>query len=214
MTTADENKFRGNEDKGQAILSRWPILEYDVIPLPMVEGVVTKKDFSLIVAKIDHPKFAQYKESLWVATTHLWSAGIAPDGSQYENNDDIRLLQATEIATYLNRRVGSPRRYILTGDFNTGPKTAPIDLLHRVNRDGSIGTAKFWEGDQALYGDLAREGRPTVAGRKIDYFFAQHKGVHPYDGIGTVLIPASANGGDCHEKILRSWVRFADLTPA
>lgn len=212
MTTADENKFRGYEDKGQAILSKYPILDYDVIPLPVVEGVVTKKDFSLLVAKIEHPKFDKYKESLWVATTHLWSAGLDPDGRLYDNNKEIRELQAKEIATYFNRRVRWARRYILTGDFNTGPKTEPIDLLHRVNQDGSIGRAKFWEGDQALYGGLSREGRPTVNGRKIDYFFAQHKGVDPVDGIGTVLINASANDGDAHDKILHGWVRFTGLT--
>lgn len=214
MTTADENKFRGNEDKGQAILSRFPIVSYHATPLGMLEGVSTGKEFNLLCAKIDHPEFEGYEDDLWVATTHLWSAGLDKNGVAYsgEVNDAIRELQAEAIASHLNPRVKWARKYILTGDFNTGPKTQAIDHLHRVNRDGSVGVAKFWEADQFKgTTQLQRDGRDTVTGRKIDYWFASHSGVNPETGIGMTLHSASENGGDKHDKILNGTVRWTDL---
>lgn len=212
MTTKDENKFRGNEDKGQAVLSRYPIMGMDIVPLPTT-GVVTGKEFNLLAVKIDHPAFLTVKDNLWVATTHLWSAGLAPDGTEYTNNDEIREQQAKAIADYLNPKVGWARKYVLTGDFNTGPKTAPIDLLHRVARNGTVGTAKFWEADQShgIEG-LQRGGRDTVEGRKIDYWFASHTGASPFEnGIDLELVSASENYGDKHDKILHGCVKWTDV---
>lgn len=213
MTTADENKFRGNQDKGQAVLSRYPILSVDVVPLPVTSGVVTQKDFSLVCAQIDHPGFTAL-DDLYVSTTHLWSSGLDPNGVEYpgSTNDAIRELQAQTIADYLNPRVGWSRKYILTGDFNTGPKTAPIDHLHRVNRDGTVGTAKFWEADQYQTGTLQRGGRDTVPGRKIDYWFASFSGAaKDATGIDMTLTTASENGGDKHDKILNGKVKWTNI---
>jgi endonuclease/exonuclease/phosphatase family metal-dependent hydrolase len=217
MTTADENQWRGGQDKGQAVLSPYPILHVDVIPLGMLSGVATGKEFNLLSCKIDHPQFRDVNDSLWVATTHLWSAGHNPDtGQPYsgETNDAIRELQARNMAEHLNPRVGWSRKYILTGDLNTSPKTLPIDHLHRVNRNGTVGsTAKFWEADQShgIEG-LQRAGRDTVEGRKIDYWFASHNGASPFDnGIDMSLHTASENYGDKHDKILHGQVRWTNV---
>ena len=215
MTTADENKLRGNQDKGQAVLSRYPVLDTDVIPLGMLDGVSTGKEFNLLAVKIDHPAFKNVKDSLWVCTTHLWNAGHDKAGNAYskEVNHAIRELQANNIADYLNPRVGWSRKFILTGDLNTSPKTRPIDYLHRVNRNGSIGTAKFWEADQSHgISGLRRGGRYTVEGRKIDYWFASFSGASPYEsGIDMTLHTASENYGSKHDKILNGKVKWTDL---
>lgn len=210
------------EYKGLAILSKHPIINKTVIDL-QPSLVKTGKDFHLLVVTIEHPGFRGSGQTLNVATTHLWSAGHDPNGVLYskEVNRDVRRLQANKIAEYLNPRVGWARRYILTGDFNTSPKTPPIDALHRVNRDGTIGDAKFWEADQAhntALGRLARGGRDTIDGkkpgngRKIDYWFASHRGASPHaEGIDMQLIPTAEAGGVPHDYILRGWVRWPDV---
>lgn len=218
MTTADENKFRGNEDKGQAVFSRYPIVDHHLERLAVPEKVVTQKDFSLLCVQIDHPDFWDVRDTLWICTTHLWSAGLDPDGLLYPSrvNDETRTLQAKQISEYLDHRTNWSRKFILTGDFNTRPKSDAIDYLHRVNRDGTIGTAKFWEGDQSydpmFDGGLGRGGRNTVEGRKIDYFFASHQGANPHNfGIDMTLHPATPNGGAPHAQIIRGWARWRDL---
>jgi len=211
------------EYKGLAILSKYPIIDKTIVDIQPTM-VQTGKDFHMLVVGIDHPAFRDSADTLYVATTHLWSAGIDPTtGVLYPEsvNDDVRRIQANKIADYLNPRVGWSRRYILTGDFNTSPKTPPIDAIHRVNRDGTIGISKFWEADQshnAPDGQLARGGRDTVDGktdgngRKIDYWFASHRGANPHEeGIDMQLYRTAEAGGVPHDYILRGWVRWPDV---
>lgn len=210
------------EYKGLAILSKYPIFDKTIVDL-QPNMVQTGKDFNLLVVGIDHPGFRDSPDKLYVATTHLWSAGHDPEGVLYseEVNRDVRRIQANKIADYLNPRIGWTRRYVLTGDFNTSPKSPPIDVLHRVNRDGSIGVSKFWEADQAQnapMGQLARGGRDTVDGkqpgngRKIDYWFASHRGASPYTtGIDMDLYRTAEAGGVPHDYIMRGWVRWPDV---
>lgn len=210
------------EPKGLAVLTPHAILDHTVVFLDN-QPVVTDKDFNLLSVKIAHPAFTG-TTGCYVATTHLWSGGIDPStGALYPESvdDDVRRLQSNKIVEYLNPRVGWDRKYVLTGDFNTSPKTPPIDNIHRVKRDGTIGTAKFWEADQSQNTtgtDLARGGRDTVAvgtssGRKIDYWFGSHIGATPHeDGIDMELITANENnGGAPHDRILRGWVRWTDV---
>lgn len=208
--------------KGLAVLSPYDVLDSTVVPLGNTP-VVTDKDFNLLSVEIDHPAFRGKTTRCYVATTHLWSGAIDPNtGELYpeSTDDDVRRLQSNKIVEYLDPRVGWDRKYVLTGDFNTSPKTPPIDNIHRVKRDGTIGTAKFWEGDQshnAPDGQLARGGRDTVAvgtnsGRKIDYWFASFRGAGAHEsGIDMDLISASANDGDPHPKILHGWVNWSDV---
>jgi hypothetical protein len=211
------------EPKGLAVLTPHAILDHTVVPLGNTP-VVTDKDFNLLSVQIDHPGFVGTGYGCYVATTHLWSGGIDPStGVLYpeSTDDDVRRLQANKIVEYLNPRVGWARKYVLTGDFNTSPKTPPIDNIHRVKRDGTIGTAKFWEADQSQNTtgtDLARGGRDTVAvgttsGRKIDYWFGSHIGATAHeDGIDMELITADENnGGAPHDRILQGWIRWTDI---
>lgn len=72
------------EYKGEAILSKYPIIDKTVIDLgtPLVE---TGKNFNLLVVAIDHPGFRGSGQTLNVATTHLWSAGHDKNGVLYPN---------------------------------------------------------------------------------------------------------------------------------
>lgn len=219
----EAHEAKEGEEKGLAILSPFQILDYNVVPLGN-HPVITDKEFNLLSARIDHPSFRGKGVGCYVATTHLWSGAKDPGtGELYpESVDrDVRRLQANKIVDYLEPRVCRWRKYVLTGDFNTSPKTPPIDKIHRVNRDGSIGSAKFWEADQshnAPVGQLARGGRDTVAvgtstGRKIDYWFASHIGADPHEtGIRMTLHDARAlNGGSPHPVILNGSVRWTDV---
>lgn len=219
----EAHEAREGEEKGIAVLSPFQVLDYNVVPLGN-HPVVTDKEFNLLSVRIDHPSFRERGVGCYVATTHLWSGGKNPEtGELYPESvdKDVRRLQTYKIVDYLDPRVGQWRKYVLTGDFNTSPRTSPIDKLHRVRRDGSIGSAKFWEADQshnAPAGQLARGGRDTVAvgtssGRKIDYWFASHIGANPHEtGINMELHPADLyNGGSPHPKVLRGRVIWKDV---
>lgn len=218
MTEGSENST--GQPLGQAVLSRYPLLSSSTEPLGH-DGVVTGKDFNLLCASFDHPDFRGKNDDWWVATTHLWSAGHDHNGDLYSGavNDAVRNSQANRVAAYLNPRVGYARKYILTGDFNTSAKTTAIDHIHKVNRNGTVGTsAKFWEGDQSDNGthgagSLGRGGRDTITGRKIDYFFASHTGANPHeDGIDLTLHGCAPNGGVPHEEVMRGWVKWTDVS--
>lgn len=218
MVEAIENST--GERKGQAVLSRYPMIDSHVEPLGVNGLVATGKEFNLLCAAFDHPGFTG-EDTLWIATTHLWAQGHDPLGNLYsaETNDAVRNFQAGKIADYLNPRVGYARKYVFTGDLNTTAKTTAIDNFHKVNRNGTIGTtAKFWEGDQSQdsvfgAGNLGRGGRDTVVGRKIDYWFASHSGATAHEaGLDMALHDASINGGVPHEKILRGWVTWTDVS--
>lgn len=217
MTDGFENPIP--ERKGQAVLSRYPVLDSHIEPLGVGGLVATGKEFNLLCVSFDHPGFTG-ADNLWICTTHLWAQGHDPNGVLYSaaTNDAVRDAQAEKIADYLNPRVGYARKYILTGDFNTSPKTTTIDYLHRVNRNGTIGTAKFWEADQSQdnihgAGNLGRGGRDTVTGRKIDYWFASYSGTADAHeaGIDMTLHTASPNGGVPHEEVMRGWVKWTDI---
>lgn len=220
MREAHEDK--SGEPKGLAVLTPYPVLDVTVVPLGN-HPVITDKDFNLLSVKIDKPAFRSTGYGAYVATTHLWSGARDPStGELYPESvdDDVRRLQANKIVDYLEPRVGWARKYVLTGDFNCSPKKPPIDALHRVNRDGTIGTAKFWEADQSQNtsgSNLARGGRDTVAvgtasGRKIDYWFGSHIGLDPHEGgIDMELVSASYNGGAPHDVILHGRAIWTDV---
>lgn len=211
---------RSGHRKGLAVLSRHPIVETRVVFLGTGPKVRTDKDFNLLCVSIDHPAFRDSEEALWVATTHLWSAGRDEAGDLYstETNDAVRLHQAKKIARYLEPRI-EVDRYVLTGDFNTGPRTRPIDQLHGVTRSGAIGVRPFWEADQSHSGKIRRGGRDTVDGdpgrnngRKIDYWFASRGGIPAKTGVDLDLHPAKDNGGAPHDRVLvgrATWPRPA-----
>lgn len=195
--------------KGLAILSRYPVLETSVVALGVGGLVNTDKEFNLLGVSIDHPAFRDKSASLWVTTTHLWSAGRDEAGNlySYDTNKAVRLHQAKRLARHLEPLVGT-NKYVLTGDFNSSPRTPVIDQIHGISREGHINTRDFWEADQFYTGTLRRGGRDTVGGRnghgrKIDYWFASRGGMDPRNGIELDLRPAPRNGGARHDWILR-----------
>lgn len=172
-------------------------------------GTYGGRRFTLLCAKIQRTGVA----GSWVCTTHLalgYKGTDAPDGSV------TRTKQARKIAGRLGPWIANGRRVVLTGDFNDNPKSTPIDALHRVRRNGTVGTrGKFWEGDQSdrsVCGGagLCRAMEPTTDPNKkgkrrmIDYFFASHRGVNAHTGMSKGLIDSPTAG----HWIVRGQVTF------
>lgn len=222
MTSGDETAQIGacsaSDAKGQAVLSNRGILnpsgEVVSLQAPLrSNGVHTGKNFRLTCITVaewgfrgspsDPNRNADY---LTGCTTHLWSAGRDRNGHLYSSakNKAVRNGQAQRIAGFLNARSGSSgnHKVILTGDFNAIPKSGPIDKIHRVNQNGTVGSlGRFWEGDQSLLGSwgcsgssttLCRDGRGTLdAGtnsRKYDYMFGSFSGLDKHTGIKRHLV--------------------------
>lgn len=114
-----------------------------------------------------------------VCNTHL-SAGDQPE------DFDARDTEAVAIRNIVNPINANGGAVVVTGDWNTEPKTYPVDQLHRVNRAGTgVNTNDFfWEVDMedTLTGScttsfgFCRDGRPTIGlnngdPRKLDYIF-------------------------------------------
>ncbi len=196
--TADGMRWKGN-----AIATTRGLGTQKVTPL----GTYGGRSFKLLCAKITRTGVA----GSWVCTTHL-ALGYpdAPNGSR------TRTTQARKIAGRLGPWIADGRRVVLTGDFNDKPKSAAIDALHRVRRDGTLGTrGRFWEGDQsdngACGGDgLCRAMEPTTdpnengTRRALDYFFASYRGVGADRGMSKGLIDSATAG----HWIVRGQVTF------
>lgn len=170
-------------------------------------GTYGGRAFKLLCARITGTGVA----GSWVCTSHLALAyADAPDGSA------TRTTQARKIAGRLAPWIADGRRVVLTGDFNDSPKSTPIDALHRVRRNGTIGTlGKFWEGDQSDNGvcggdGLCRAMEPTTDAnaqgtrRPIDYFFASYRGVNAHAGMSKGLVDSPTSG----HWIVRGQVTF------
>lgn len=222
MTSAGETKDIGacspDDRKGQAVLSNRGILNPsgEVVSLqePLRSNkVATGKKFRLTCITVaewgfhgspsDPDANADY---LTGCTTHLWSAGHDRNGDPYSSakNNAVRNGQARRIATFLNARSGASgnHKVILAGDFNETPKSGPINKIHRVNQDGTVGNVgRFWEGDQSSIGSwgcsgdattLCRDGRGTLQvgpnSRKYDYMFGSFSGLHKHTGITRHLV--------------------------
>jgi endonuclease/exonuclease/phosphatase family metal-dependent hydrolase len=100
---AKQIEYDGGE-YGQAILSRWPISDYEVIWLP---GKPDREQRIAAIARIDIPH-----RPILFATTHL-----------HHNNAEIRLEQTVAINRELATR---PLPIILAGDLNAEPSSDPI----------------------------------------------------------------------------------------
>jgi endonuclease/exonuclease/phosphatase family metal-dependent hydrolase len=101
---------------GNAILSRWPILESDTLVLPGIDGKPSHR--SAVVAVVAGPQGAQL-----VASTHLaW---------QYEQSQ-LRQHQLAFLVPVLDRQhrqIGNDLPMILAGDFNAVPESDEIRRL-------------------------------------------------------------------------------------
>jgi len=101
---------------GNAVLSRWPLLDWHAQPLPDVDGRPGPR--TVVHARLDHPA-----GPLDVFTTHL---DHRPDGSR------TRQAQVATVAAFVARHRGDPERSfppILTGDLNAPPTSDEVRML-------------------------------------------------------------------------------------
>lgn len=193
----------GKRWKGNAIATARGLGTEKVTPL----GTYGGRDFKLLCAKITRTGVS----GSWVCTSHL-ALGYsgAPNGTRN------RTTQARKIAARLGPWIADGRKVVLTGDFNDNPKSTPIDALHRVKRDGTVGTnGKFWEGDQSDNSVCGGDGLcramevttdPNRKGtrRALDYFFAGYRGVDAQRGLSKGVIDSATAG----HWIVRGQVKF------
>lgn len=193
----------GKRWKGNAIATTRGLGTQKVTPL----GTYGGRDFKLLCAKITRTGVS----GSWVCTSHLaLNYPGAPNGT--EN----RTKQTRKVAARLGPWIADGRKVVLTGDFNDNPKSTPIDALHRVRRDGAVGTrGKFWEGDQSDNSVCGGDGLcramevttdPNRKGtrRALDYFFAGYRGVNAGTGLSKGVVDSATAG----HWIVRGQVKF------
>lgn len=113
---------------GNAILSRFPIIESSSYPLNLenkkYDGTSQKEQRTVISSKIQIDN-----KTLSFFTTHLqFSVGL--------NTTEVRLKQVKNLLTFLARHSGNPA--VLTGDFNATPENEEIKIIEKkLQRLGS-----------------------------------------------------------------------------
>ncbi|WAZ22375.1 endonuclease/exonuclease/phosphatase family protein [Streptomyces cinnabarinus] len=156
-------------DIGNAVLSRWPVEEREVLRLP-------------VPPDLDDGRLALYARTGPVSfiTAHLTSA---PDTSA------VRAEQAAALAEFA-RRDGT---VIVTGDFNAEPDSEELSLFRRDFRDAwttadPATPSTTWDWDPALPYRLGGRRQPA----RIDYVHlggqgsvraVSRAGDHPVDGV-------------------------------
>lgn len=149
---------------GNALLSRWPILESKVFPLPVA---AQKEGRSLLYALIDAPR-----GRLPVFVTHLsWQLHLA----------DVRAVQVRVVDNQVRELLDkSQLPPILMGDFNADPDSDEIRFLRGLAALGGRGT--YWADCFAIAGSgpgytYARENAFAAVAhepsRRIDYIFVR-----------------------------------------
>lgn len=150
---------------GNAILSRWPILDTKTVTLS--GHVQTNETRNALYAKIDGPRGL-----IDFFCTHLnW---------KYEQSH-IRQVQAQDVAAFVNENATEKLPPLLCGDFNaepmseeiralTGLTTAAIEglVFHDAWRVAGHGAGYTWDNKNTF---VAAEFEPD---RRIDYIFAGH----------------------------------------
>ncbi|QBR92766.1 endonuclease/exonuclease/phosphatase family protein [Nocardioides euryhalodurans] len=123
----------------------------------------------------------------------------APSGEQN------RVTVANKIRGILDTKIENRRRVVMTGDFNDGPKSAPLDRFYKVK-----GSGRFWEGDQKCgKTSVCRAMAPTTdSGRELDYFFASAPGVNKLSGVSKLPVPDYDPVG---HFVVRGSVKFGAL---
>lgn len=150
---------------GNAILSRWPILESRTITLP--GHLETGETRNALFAKIDGPR-----APVSFFCTHLnW---------RYEQSH-IRQQQVQELATFVKANSSGKMPPVLCGDFNAEPMSEEIRMLTGLTTAATDGLVfhDAWvaagRGSGFTWDDLnpfaAEEFEPK---RRIDYIFTGH----------------------------------------
>jgi endonuclease/exonuclease/phosphatase family metal-dependent hydrolase len=146
--------FDGGE-YGIGLLSRWPVLENDVIPLTagLVRGLVDEgyEPRVMLHVVLDAPR-----GPLHVMNTHLSHEAVGT----YRRQELIGLLGA------VHRRVGGTGTVVVGGDFNATPESDEVAAVTLVLRDA-------W--DLCGTGD-GRTYPADEPARRIDYLFLRDAG--------------------------------------
>jgi endonuclease/exonuclease/phosphatase family metal-dependent hydrolase len=149
---------------GNALLSRWPILEHENLPLPVGDQAEGR---ALLHALVEAPR-----GRLRVFVTHLsWQFHLA----------DVRARQVRAIDDAVRDRLGKDELPpILMGDFNAEPDSDEIRFLRGLSALGGRGT--YWADCFAIAGrgpgaTYSRDNRYAAdlrePARRIDYVFVR-----------------------------------------
>lgn len=104
----------GSVDIGNAVLSRWPVVERETLVLPAPPDLADGR--AALYARVAAPSF-----DIPFFTTHLTSAGHA---------SAVRRAQVTALAELVARhRGGTPFPPVVTGDFNAWPDSDEVRLF-------------------------------------------------------------------------------------
>ena len=161
-------RFAGASDAiwGNAVLSRYPIVAGEVVPLPR-EGVPLRRNALRVELDLGAGRRLQ------VVVTHLHHLE-GPDGAR------VRLAQLRPL---LERVAGQPAT-VLMGDFNAEPDSAEIALVRAAGLsdaftagDGGRADERTWPSDRPdrridyiwLSGDLAAGGFAAAPGTASDH---------------------------------------------
>ncbi|MDR6974769.1 endonuclease/exonuclease/phosphatase family metal-dependent hydrolase [Streptomyces sp. 3330] len=109
-----EDPDAGSVDIGNAVLSRWPVVERETLLLPAPPDLADGR--AALYARVAAPSF-----DIPFFTTHLTSAGHA---------SAVRRAQVTALAELVARhRHGTPFPPVVTGDFNAWPDSDEVRLF-------------------------------------------------------------------------------------
>ncbi|WP_200308723.1 endonuclease/exonuclease/phosphatase family protein [Streptomyces adelaidensis] len=165
---------------GNAVLSRWPVLERESIALPTGEGHRGRGALYALIDAPGHP--------VPFFTTHLSSA---TDGST------LRCHQVTTLARFVARhRGGTPFPAVVTGDFNAWPDSDEVRLF------GGYRTAPAVPG-QCLFDvwEYAEPGAPSATWDKTNPYVAATFG--PSVRIDYIHVGPPGPGGLGHVRAVR-----------
>ena len=131
---------------GDVILSKYPILKAEIIPLPL--AIPSERPRSLIRAEI------QINSSIWVIfVTHL------------STNSDDRLVQVPFIVNEIEKEI-SFERIIWMGDFNLEPDSTEYSLINSTSTLNFTDTYRLLNSDPGFTGDFDDAHNPH---KRIDY---------------------------------------------
>ena len=131
---------------GDVILSKYPILKAEIIPLPL--AIPSERPRSLIRAEI------QINSSIWVIfVTHL------------STNSDDRLVQVPFIVNEIEKEI-SFERIIWMGDFNLEPDSTEYSLINSTSILNFTDTYRLLNSDPGYTGDFDDAHNPH---KRIDY---------------------------------------------
>lgn len=193
---------------GNAILSRWPVLQWQVHRLPDVTGAASVR--RVVLAQVDSP-FGR----LWCACTHL----------DYKfDASDTRVAQCEALCGIIDQLRGDPETelpVILAGDFNAVPDSDEIRMLtgRRAPAVSGLVFTDLWEVAGDGHGFTWRRDNAYIAdstwpNRRLDYLLVSWPRPRPIGNPTSIwLAGVEAVGGvqpSDHAAVVADIVMVAD----